>query len=764
MGASALTHSLYVKSYEEHRRELTNLSITLASQIERTLQGLDLVQRSIADRVSEAGVVNREQLQTLMGTQAVHDLMREKISGLPQVDALTLLSADGTLVNFSRSWPVPAVNLAMREYFVAMARPDAPTTFISEPLRSFASGAITLYLVRRLTAPDGTFIGLVLGVIRQAAFETDFSTIELGPSGLIALVRNDGTLLARVPDSAGADMQNAGARARVARSLLTALPADGMVRPGVLDSQERVVAAHPLEPFPLAVVVSDSKEWMDQDAWQATLPITAAAIIVCCVVALIVFLVVQQIARERAFFENEHLRARTDALTGLPNRLAFTEDLSQRLVAPAAAHGADTEPIERPAPLLALLFIDLDYFKTINDTLGHDVGDALLQAVARRLTAALPAHASVARLGGDEFAVICSPRGDMDAHEIAQGLIAALQQPFTLDQHQILTGCSVGIALAPRDGNDVATLLKCADLALYQAKSEGRGNAQRFHDDLSITAQARRDLEIDLDEAWRNRQFSVAYQPIFDAASGQLAGFEALLRWHHPTRGDVPPEQFIPVIEDSGLILKVGSWVLEEACTAAAQWPEHLFISVNVSPAQFRGGRAELEVDHALDHSQLAPRRLELEITESLLLQADAPLRRILDRFRARGISLALDDFGTGYSSLRYLRELNINRLKIDQSFIAHIEDDRHIFAVVRAIISLGRALDLDITAEGIETEAQASLLRTEGCTHLQGFLLGPPMSATAARSLTLADRRAATPAGSDPVPPRQTPSHPLGA
>ncbi|MGR7996069.1 putative bifunctional diguanylate cyclase/phosphodiesterase [Xanthobacter sp. ZOL 2024] len=730
-GASWLTHSLYVQSHEEHRRELRNLALTLANQTERSLQGLELVQRSMAERIAAAEISTQQQLRSLMGTPEIHQLMREKISGLPQVDAVTIIDRNGDLVSFSRRWPTPMINVAMRDYFTALSAEPAPTGFISTPVRSIASGAITIYVAHRLNGPDGRFLGLVLGAMQQASFEHDFSTIELGASGLIALVRNDGTVLARVPASVGSTPQPDAGRARIAALLLQNLPDDGAVPENVLDAQKRIVAVQPLAHHPLAVVVSDTADGIDHQAWKAILPIGIAALLVCWVVGLIVFLVVRQIARERAFAEQERVRACTDALTGLPNRLAFTEELTRRL--------------KGEAPTLALLFIDLDYFKTINDTLGHDVGDTLLQGVAQRLRGVMPAQSMVARLGGDEFAVVCRQCADeTEAKRAAQRLIEALREPFDLTEHKILTGCSVGIALAPRDGSDVATLFKCADLALYQAKGEGRGNAQHFHPDLSISAQARRQLEIDLDTAWREHEFSVVYQPIFAATTGRLAGFEALLRWHHLTRGDVPPEQFIPVIEESGLILQIGKWILEEACQAATAWPEDVFISVNVSPAQFRGGRAEQDVEAALAHSGLAPQRLELEITESLLLQADAPLRRILDRFRARGLSLALDDFGTGYSSLRYLRDLNVSRLKIDQGFIAHVVEDRHTFAVVRAIISLGLALDLEITAEGIETQAQAQLLREEGCTHLQGFLLGPPMSADSARALATGTRTGA--------------------
>ncbi|MFG1417992.1 EAL domain-containing protein [Xanthobacter sp. V0B-10] len=727
IGTAALVTSLYRQSYAEHRREVRNLAISLAEQTDRALQSLDLVQRSLAERVADAGIATPQEFAAAMGQRSIYRLMREKMSGLPHVDALSVIGSDGRLVSTTRRWPTPDIDLAHRDYFIVLSSMKGPPTFIGEPVRNTVTGTVTMFLGRRVTAPDGTFLGIILGAMEQSSFEENFANIDLAPSGLIALLRDDGALLARVPGSAAQFPRDAAVRAGIARALFARAGGDEVIPAGILDARERVVAVEKLANFPLAVVISDSVDWLEEQAWRQMLPVILAAVLVCGLIGLVIYFVIRQLDSERAFSEMERRRARYDALTGLPNRLFFAERLATRL-----AHAGDRR--------IALLFIDLDYFKSVNDTLGHDIGDALLQAVAERLLDAVAEHDFVARLGGDEFAVICGEaEDDAQAEAAALAVIEALRAPFMLEHHQVLTGASVGIAMFPRDGTDVATLLKCADLALYGAKNDGRGTARLFEANMGDTARARRDIELDLHEAWENSQFRMAYQPIFEAASGRLAGFEALLRWRHPVRGEVPPERFIPVVEESGLILKVGSWILDQSCRTAAGWPEHLFISVNVSPAQFRGGHTEQQVRDALKRSGLPPARLELEITESLLLKADSSVRALLDRFRAEGIILALDDFGTGYSSLRYLQVLNISRLKIDQSFIRRVVDDPHTRAIVKAILSLAQALELKSTAEGIEDQAQLDFLKQEGCTHFQGFLLGPPMSEEEATRLARA-------------------------
>lgn len=725
LATSALIGALRHDGFLDRQRELDNLALTLSEQTARAFQALGLVQTSIIEHVREHDIANRDELAEVMGSREIHQQMREKISGLPYVDAVTLIDETGQLINFSRYWPIPKVNVADRDYFKALSAASGPGVFVSVPVVNRGTGTITIYLARRFDKPGGGFLGLVLGAMEQSYFEKFYGTINLGETGLIALVREDGALLARSPVSAAVGTHDAPRRAhRVSQLFASNGAGDGYVDAGVLDGEARIAAVQRLPDYPLAVVVSDSVASLSARLWRRALPILVAAGLLCLAICLIAYFVAHQILAERAFAKTQHFMARHDPLTGLPNRLSFAERLEELLHGPA------------PVPF-ALYFLDLDYFKSVNDTLGHDVGDALLRAVGARLKEQVADGGVVVRLGGDEFAVL-RPRVESDAgaFALAQTIIDLVREPFVIGLHQIVAGCSVGIAMAPRDGNKVAGLLKNADLALYQAKSDGRGVARMFERELERSAVERHALEADLNDAWTARQLTLAYQPIFEAQSGRLAGFEALVRWHHPGRGVVPAETFVPLAEETGLILPIGAFVLEEACRAATSWPAHLFVSVNLSPIQFRGAHAFGQVRTALERSGLPPSRLELEITESVLLQEGASVRAALDLFRAEGIALVLDDFGTGYSSLRYLRMLNIARIKVDRAFIDKMEVDDHNLAIVRAILSLAQALSLKSTAEGIETEEQLRLVKAEGCTHVQGFLLGYPMSAQEALQL----------------------------
>jgi diguanylate cyclase (GGDEF)-like protein/PAS domain S-box-containing protein len=405
--------------------------------------------------------------------------------------------------------------------------------------------------------------------------------------------------------------------------------------------------------------------------------------------------------------------AHHDALTSLPNRILLRLEMEQALTR-----------IERHGKMVAVMCIDLDNFKAVNDTLGHPLGDLLLQAVAERLEDALRQVDTVARLGGDEFAVLQAEVGDpAEVTALAQRLLAALQEPVDLDGHQVAVGASIGIALAPGDGADVDRLLKNADIALYRAKADGKATFRFFEPEMDARVQARRRLEVDLRAAMQSAALDVHYQPLVDLDSSRISGFEALIRWRHPLRGEIPPAEFIPVAEESGLISQIGSFVLRKACRDAARWPSDVRIAVNLSPVQFRPGNLLQLVTDALAESGLTPDRLELEITESLLLEKSDQVVATLHTLRALGVRIAMDDFGTGYSSLSYLRSFPFDKIKIDRSFIHDLASNADSRAIVRAIVSLGASLGMTITAEGVEEEVDLNCLRAEGCTEAQGHL-----------------------------------------
>ena len=415
----------------------------------------------------------------------------------------------------------------------------------------------------------------------------------------------------------------------------------------------------------------------------------------------------------------KHL-ARHDALTGLLNRVAFYEQIETIL-----SHLRHSET-------MAVLSLDLDDFKSVNDTLGHPVGDLLLQAAAERMRSCIRDEDIVARLGGDEFAIVQVPSGQPSGiTTLATRLIEVIGAPYDLDGHQVIVGVSVGVTVAPNEGTEPDVLMKNADLALYRAKADGGGIYRFFEIGMDARMQARRILELDLRKAIVNGEFELFYQPIIDVETGAITSFEALVRWNHPERGMIPPMDFIPVAEETGLIVPLGEWVLRQACTEAARWPKHVTVAVNLSPAQFKSRNLVPTVISALATSGLSAGRLELEITELVLMQENEGAVATLHQLRALGIRIAMDDFGTGYSSLGYLRSFPFDRIKIDQSFIRDLPGKEGSLAIVRAVVGLSSSLGIKTTAEGVETKEQLASLTSEGCNEFQGFLFSHPRSAS---------------------------------
>ncbi|MBR0952230.1 EAL domain-containing protein [Bradyrhizobium canariense] len=407
--------------------------------------------------------------------------------------------------------------------------------------------------------------------------------------------------------------------------------------------------------------------------------------------------------------------AHHDALTDLPNRSAFNAELSERL-----------ERAQKAPTSFAVLSLDLDRFKEVNDVFGHPVGDMLMRAAAERL-AAESDGAFVARIGGDEFMILMPD--DVCREEVlglGERLVEAIGNELAVDDYLSRVGLSVGIALYPDDGADAATLLANADSALYRAKREGRGRVCFFESEMDQELRDRRLLVHDLRQALEQNQLLVYFQPQA-RMDGEVIGFEALLRWNHPTRGFVPPDQFIPLAEENGLIIEIGEWVLREACREAASWPRPLQVAVNLSPVQFQAGDLEGSIHQILLETGLAPTRLEVEITEGVLIGDFTRALNLLRRLKALGIRIAMDDFGTGYSSLSYLQSFPFDKIKIDRSFISNLEASPQSAEIVRAVLSLAHALNMPVVAEGVETEAQRAFLAREACEEMQGYLIGRP-------------------------------------
>jgi diguanylate cyclase (GGDEF)-like protein len=436
--------------------------------------------------------------------------------------------------------------------------------------------------------------------------------------------------------------------------------------------------------------------------------------------------------RTRADEKIAHM-AHYDALTDLPNRVLFRERLGQALKA------------IRPGEQLAVMYIDIDEFKSVNDALGHQIGDELLMAIADRLSCCLGEADVAARLGGDEFAVIQTAiRSQTETMQLLAAIYRAIREPMDCAGHLISTDASIGIALAPGDGLDLDQLLRNADLALYGAKSDGRRTYRFFEAGMDARAKERRSLELELRQAIADGSFELHYQPLLHLEDGQISCCEALLRWRHPERGTISPADFIPVAEETGLINDLGHWVLNTACREAVNWPDHVHVAVNVSPIQFKSETLALNVATALAASGLSASRLELEITEAVLIRDDDVALEILHQLRELGVSIALDDFGTGYSSLSYLQRFPFDKIKIDRAFIKDLAATGASSTIVQAVVNIATASEMTTTAEGVETEQQRNLLRILGCTEMQGFLFSRPVSAADIRQLLASHRERA--------------------
>jgi diguanylate cyclase (GGDEF)-like protein len=424
--------------------------------------------------------------------------------------------------------------------------------------------------------------------------------------------------------------------------------------------------------------------------------------------------------------------AHHDALTGLPNRRLLDERLEY-----AVAHAKRGE-------IVATHLLDLDYFKNVNDTLGHPVGDKLLRMVADRLRRLVREGETVARMGGDEFAIVqVQVAQPSDATALAQRVIEGVSEPYEIDGHQVVVGASVGISVSVTDGPSSDLLLRNADLALYRAKSGGRGTLRFFEPEMDAQMQTRRLMESDLRKALVGHEFEVHYQPIVNLQSNEISAFEALIRWQHSERGMVSPAAFIPLAEEIGLIVPLGEWVLRTACSAAARWPDHTKICVNLSPVQFRSRGLVEVVIGALAASGLRPGRLELEITETVLLADTEATLAVLHQLRGLGVRIAMDDFGTGYSSLSYLQTFPFDRIKIDRSFVKGIAEDIGSLNIVRAVAALAKGIGMATTAEGVETQEQLDAVKAEGCTEMQGFLFSRALPSRDIERLFLSKQKA---------------------
>jgi diguanylate cyclase (GGDEF)-like protein len=617
-------------------------------------------------------------------------------------------------------------NVAGEEIFEGQREADELS--IGQPWRVPDSQEWKLQFSRRLNDAWGNFAGVVLVEVDAAYFVSGYETAKLGEHGLLGLLGADGVFRVKRTGDAVA----AGDRVSYEK-LVPNGDADVVI--SSLDGVERYTSARQLFDLPLAVVVGLSREEqlaavnhnLQSYIWRA-----AGGSLVLLFVIFQLGRLSRELARSRQEAVEEQVEhakrveylAFHDGLTGLPNRSLFSKLLTQSI-----------NNAKRYNRKLAVLFLDLDRFKQINDTLGHEAGDDLLKEVARRLQSCLRESDTVARMGGDEFMAILPELADENySATVAKKILAAVAEPFTLAGQEYRVTVSVGISTHPQDGEDEQTLTKNADIAMYLAKQEGKNNFKFYSDKLNANSLERLSLESGLRHALENNEFELHYQAKRDSRNGQITGMEALLRWNHQDLGTVAPMKFIPVAEESGLIVPIGKWVLRTACAQNVAWQKQglprMSISVNMTARQFFDDHLVRDLKAILKETGMAPDLLELEITESLLMRDVDKTLSILNELKNMGILIAIDDFGTGYSSLTTLQQFPLNTIKIDRSFIKNVAKSPGDKALTEAIIAMGRALSLTVVAQGVETKAQADFLRKKSCDEFQGFYFYKPVPA----------------------------------
>jgi diguanylate cyclase (GGDEF)-like protein len=625
--------------------------------------------------------------------------------------------------------PAPPMDLSDREHYRAQLDAKDDRLFISRPLIGRVSGKWSVQLSRRLSNGDGTFGGVVVVSLDPEHFTNFYDKVDLASSGSIALIGSDGVVRAAGGQSGGLKMGQDLHGTELFARMQTRANNEFEDNDGAT-GQNHLVALRKVKGHPLWVSVSlDKDQVLAGSLADLRMDAIAAALLTLFTLAAMELLLRTEAATRQkskqleVTLERMARLAAEDSLTGLLNRRGFHLALDD-------IHRLSVSDSKESAEVgYAILLLDLDRFKIINDTLGHRVGDLLLQETAKRLQASLRSTDILARLGGDEFAVIAryiKARAALD--DLANCLIKTIREPFELEGYRVRTTISVGIAISPTDGGKPDDLVVAADLALYAAKEHNRDSYKFYQNSMTKELVDRRQIEVDLREAIERRELELYYQPVVNLQDNSVTGFEALARWNHKTKGFVPPSDFIPVAEDTGMMAWLGEWALNEACNKIVQLPSHLKLAVNLSPVQFSAPDLVDVVQRALVTSGLAAQRLELEITERLLLENNEHTMSMLRQLRELGVSIALDDFGTGYSALSYLRKFPLDKIKIDRSFVTDIVTRSDQVAIIQAVLSIARALGMSVTAEGIETVVQRDFLKALGCDSAQGFLFGKPV------------------------------------
>jgi diguanylate cyclase (GGDEF)-like protein len=698
----------YDHEYSVARRDADNLTQVLERHLTAMVEKIDIVLRNVADDYQPILAGAQPRPERLKANRAL--LHEMEVIPEAQTESLRIIDAGGRVIyNAGNTDALPgSVVVADRAYFLRQKHELDAGLVISEPIFSRFTSSWVFVLSRRLSAPDGRFLGVVQAAVRADMVQSLFENLNLGRRGSIALYDTDLRLFARHPVEPE-QLGKAYPLTQISTALLAGEKVGNYTVSSRVDGVTRDYTFRKLDNQPFVVLVGLSSEDFLVTWWRKVIFYAISLGAMTLELAGLILLQ-QKASRDRI----RHL-ATHDILTNLPNRLSLEEELAE-----------DLSP-------MAVLALDLDHFKNVNDSLGHELGDRLLRMVAKRLRHTLRDSDTVSRHGGDEFVVLLKdPRPDM-VPSLAQRLLDEVSRPYVVDDRELVLTASMGISLCPQDGTDIGTLLKNADAAMFQAKAAGRNNFQFFTPDMNARLAERLDTENSLRKALDKGELSLRYQPQFQTSTRQLIGFEALLRWHHPERGLLPPGRFVPIAEETGLIVPIGAWVLKEACRQNKAWQDQglapVVMAVNISAVQFRQQDLVQTVTEALQESGLEPRWLELEVTESVLMHDIEHVIAVLHQLKALGVHLSIDDFGTGYSSLSYLKRFPIDKIKIDQSFVrdVHVSDDDA--AIVQTVIAIAGKMGMRAIAEGVETAVHLDAMHSFGCDEVQGYLFSPAVS-----------------------------------
>ncbi|MGE0767778.1 MAG: EAL domain-containing protein [Hyphomicrobiaceae bacterium] len=709
IGAIWVTAAVQISAEHQAMRrtayhESNNLSLVVAQSVSRTASDLDRILKYLRSSYERNGF-----------KADWPRLVQEEFTAARQSVQIAIMARDGMMITSTKMlYPSKPVDLSDREHYRVHVNSNEDRLFISKPLIGRASKKWSVQFTRRMVDAEGKFSGVIVISLDPSYLTKAYADVDLGNSGGIALIGDDGIVRA----DGGTFSGLLGQTLPYTEGSFGTAPqiADASIALNESSKGLRVTAVRQIQGFPLKVVIARTDLMIDR-IWQRN---RIGYLLGASVLTAIVFITMIVSLRRRQHYESKlNQLASFDALTHLSNRRDFHARLSP-LLAPGGA-----------SRLFAVHVVDLDGFKEINDLYGHPVGDKLLVAVGERIRAATRLTDTVARLGGDEFAVIQCDFEQREAPSILAGrLCTEIARPYTIDGNLIEVGASIGLVEDGRDFEDAASLLRAADLALYSVKSNGRNGYLVYNEHMNEEAQARREIELGLRDALVNNGFDVHYQPIVDVLTGRTTGYEALLRWRHPVRGNISPAEFIPIAEQTGLIVEIGTWILRRACCEIARRSDSLTISVNFSAVQFRKSDITTTVRQVLEETGLAPTRLKVEITESLLLNhSDVTMMQIM-ALRAIGIQVGIDDFGTGYSSLTYLQNFPVDCVKIDRSFVNNLCSGRNAAAIIKAIVALASGMGMATVAEGVETQDQLEELSALGCHQVQGYLLSKPKPA----------------------------------